>query len=73
MLGRALAVDGTTGRRCIVSWRAASRSVATIAQRGGGFIQEVKRRHDVEIWMVTQATRDALPDRIVAWIQRRMR
>jgi nucleoside-triphosphatase len=47
--------------------------VATVAQRGGGFIQEVKRRHDVEIWTVTQATRDALPDRIVAWIQRRMR
>jgi nucleoside-triphosphatase len=44
--------------------------VATVAQRGGGFIEEVKRRRDVEIWTVTHATRDALPDRIVAWIRR---
>jgi nucleoside-triphosphatase len=42
--------------------------VATVAQRGGGFIDEVKRRRDVELWTVTPATRDALPDRIVAWI-----
>lgn len=44
--------------------------VATIAQRGGGFIEQVKRRRDVEVWIVTHATRDALPDRIVAWIHR---
>jgi nucleoside-triphosphatase len=43
--------------------------VATVAQRGGGFIEEVKDRRDVEIWTVTETTRDALPDRIVAWIQ----
>jgi len=43
--------------------------VATVAQRGTGFINEVKRRRDVEVWTVTQATRDTLPDRIVAWIQ----
>ena len=42
--------------------------VATVAQRGGGFIEEVKRGRDVEIWTVTELTRDALPDRIVAWI-----
>jgi nucleoside-triphosphatase len=47
--------------------------VATIAQRGGGFIEEVKRRRDVEIWTVTEPTRDALPDRIVAWIERTYR
>ncbi len=47
--------------------------IATIAQRGGGFIEEVRRRSDVEIWTVTPATRDALPDRIVAWIQRAVR
>jgi nucleoside-triphosphatase len=47
--------------------------VATIAQRGGGFIDEVKRRHDVEVWAVTQPTRDALPDQIVRWIQAAVR
>jgi nucleoside-triphosphatase len=45
--------------------------LATVAERGGGFIAEVKRRRDVEIWTVTQATRDALPDRIVSWMQSR--
>jgi nucleoside-triphosphatase len=43
--------------------------VATVAQRGGGFIEQVKRRRDVEVWTVTHATRDALPDRIVAWVR----
>jgi nucleoside-triphosphatase len=43
--------------------------VATVAVRGGGFIEEVKRRPDVELWTVTTATREALPDRIVAWIE----
>jgi len=43
--------------------------VATVAQRGSGFIAEVKRRADVEVWTVTRATRDAMPDRIVAWVQ----
>jgi nucleoside-triphosphatase len=42
--------------------------VATIAQRGDGFIEQAKRRRDVEVWTVTHATRDALPDRVVAWI-----
>jgi len=44
--------------------------VATIAQRGGGFIAEVKQRRDVDLWDVTRATRDSLPDRVVEWIQR---
>jgi nucleoside-triphosphatase len=39
--------------------------VATVAQRGGGFIEEVKLRPDVELWTVTRAERDRLPDRIV--------
>jgi nucleoside-triphosphatase len=45
--------------------------VATIAQRGSGFIEEVKRRDDAELWTVTETTRDALPDRIVGWIETR--
>jgi len=38
--------------------------VATVAVRGGGFISEVKARPDVQIWNVTRANRDALPDRL---------
>jgi nucleoside-triphosphatase len=47
--------------------------VATIAQRGSGFIEDVKRRRDVNVWTVTQPTRDALPDQVVEWIERAAR
>jgi nucleoside-triphosphatase len=46
------------------------RVVATIAQRGSGFIEEVKRRPDVEVWNVTRSGRDTMPDQIVTWIER---
>ena len=39
--------------------------VATVARYGGGFIAEVKRRPDIEIWEVTRANRDLLPGRVV--------
>jgi nucleoside-triphosphatase len=43
--------------------------VATVAQRGGGFIDAVKHGHDVEVWTVTRATRDTLPDKVLTWIR----
>jgi len=43
--------------------------VATIAERGGGFIEEVKRLPGVELWTVTRENRDAIPQRIVDWIR----
>ena len=43
--------------------------VATVGARGGGFIDEVKRSRSAEVWTVTAATRDSLPDRVVAWIE----
>ena len=46
-----------------------ARIVATIAQRGGGFITEVRQRSGALLWTVTHANRDALSDRIVAWIE----
>lgn len=45
------------------------RVVATIGQRGGGFIAEAKRRDDVELWTLTTANRDAMPARVVAWLR----
>ena len=42
--------------------------VATVGQRGGGFIAEAKRRPDVTLWEVTRANRDALPARVGEWI-----
>ena len=44
--------------------------VATVALRGGGFIREVKSRHDVEIWEVTRANRDEMPRQIIRWLER---
>jgi len=34
--------------------------LATIALKGGGFIEEVKRRHDIKLFEITQRNRDAL-------------
>lgn len=45
--------------------------VATIAQRGTGFIAEVKRRPDVVLRTLTRATRDAAPAEIIAWLRSR--
>jgi nucleoside-triphosphatase len=42
--------------------------VATVAQRGGGFIAEVKRRSGVTLWEVTHTNRDALPAEALAWV-----
>ena len=42
--------------------------VATVASRGGGFIAEVKRRPDCELWTLDRANRDAMPERISAWL-----
>jgi nucleoside-triphosphatase len=52
---------------------AAAPVVATIALRGGGFIAEVKRRPGAELWTLDRATRDAVPARIVAWLDSRRR
>jgi nucleoside-triphosphatase len=39
--------------------------VATVAKRGAGFIAEVKRRDDCEVWTLTRANRDVLPFEII--------
>ena len=44
--------------------------VATIAQRGGGFIAEVKQRKDAELWELTRGNRDEAPPRVLAWLTR---
>ena len=50
----------------------AGRSViATIARHGGGFMSEVKRRGDIELWEATRDNRDEMPERIQAWLARR--
>jgi nucleoside-triphosphatase len=40
--------------------------VATVALRGSGFIEQVKRRPDVELLTVTRSNRDVVPDEILA-------
>ncbi|MGQ9631763.1 MAG: NTPase [bacterium] len=39
--------------------------IATIAQRGGGMIAELKGREDVEVFEMTRANRDSIPQRVV--------
>jgi nucleoside-triphosphatase len=45
--------------------------VATVGAHGGGFIAEVKRRPECELWEVTRVNRDELPARILAWLAER--
>jgi nucleoside-triphosphatase len=40
--------------------------VATVALRGSGFIESVKRRSGVELWTVTRSNRDTLPEKILS-------
>jgi nucleoside-triphosphatase len=42
--------------------------VATIARRGPGLIEQIKSRPDIELWEVDEANRDALPERLVSWL-----
>jgi nucleoside-triphosphatase len=46
--------------------------IATVGERGTGFIAAVKRRPDAELWEVTLATRDAMPSRVLAWLAERL-
>jgi nucleoside-triphosphatase len=46
--------------------------VATVAIKGGGFIAEAKARPDVEIWQVTKANREELPERLAAALTARL-
>lgn len=43
--------------------------VATIGRKGSGLIASAKGRADVDLWEVTESNRDALPERIVAWLE----
>lgn len=45
--------------------------VATVGERGSGFIADVKRRPDAELWEVTRQNRDEMPARVLAWIAAR--
>jgi nucleoside-triphosphatase len=45
--------------------------VATIARKGGGFIQEVRSRRDVGLLEVTPGSRDGLAARVLDWLATR--
>lgn len=42
--------------------------VATIGAHGSGFIAEVKKKPDCDLWQVTRHNRDELPARILEWL-----
>lgn len=47
--------------------------VATVGLHGGGFLAEVKQRPDCELWTITRANRDALPQQVIDWLAARRR
>ena len=46
--------------------------VATVAKRGTGFIEEVKKQPDAVLWEVTYAGRDELSQAVVGWLEARL-
>ena len=43
--------------------------VATVSQKGGGFMAEIRRREHSPLWEVTRRNRDQLPARVLAWLK----
>jgi nucleoside-triphosphatase len=43
--------------------------VATVSEKGGGFIEETKRRDDVNMVSLTLENRDSMPERIISLIE----
>jgi nucleoside-triphosphatase len=43
--------------------------VATVAERGGGLIERVKRRPGAVLWSITRANRDEIPGRVRQWYE----
>lgn len=41
--------------------------VATIAQKGAGFISEVKNREGVELWEITKKNRNDMAGKVASW------
>ncbi|WP_170162619.1 nucleoside-triphosphatase [Methylocystis hirsuta] len=58
-----------TAMRALLSYEAPI--VATVGARGGGFIAEVKRMPECELWEVTTANRNDLPASIITWLARK--
>ncbi len=43
--------------------------VATVALRGGGFIEAIKRRPNLLLWRIGRANRDAMPEEVAHWVR----
>ncbi len=44
--------------------------VITVAERGGGFVAEVRGLPGAELWTVTRSNRDVKPRRVLEWLDR---
>jgi nucleoside-triphosphatase len=44
--------------------------ITTIAFKGGGFIEEIKKRDDVRLFEITQKNRDSLLEEILLYVQK---
>ena len=47
--------------------------IATVAIKGGGLIAAVKQWPGSELWEITRANRDTLPEKATLWLQERLR
>ena len=42
--------------------------VATVAQRGTGFVQRVKKYSSADLWTINEKNRDEMPERVLQWL-----
>ena len=42
--------------------------VATVAQRGTGFVQRVKKYPSADLWTINEKNRDEMPERVLQWL-----
>jgi nucleoside-triphosphatase len=47
--------------------------VATVALRGEGLIEEIKRRPDALLWRISRANRDEMPAKVAEWVRSGLR
>ena len=47
--------------------------VATVALRGEGFIEAIKRRPGVLLWRVNRTNRDVMPEKVADWVRSKLR
>jgi nucleoside-triphosphatase len=57
-------------KECLIEWlNSEKRVIATIAFKGSGIIEEIKKRKDVKLFEITQRNRESLLPEILGQVE----